>query len=296
MCKLYEAWEVYLDSKDLKPSTIRNDKNRYHCHLAPYWGEKDLEDVKTLDIIKYKKHLSDNDLAPQSVKHCLTLLRSIMKRAILLELYHAPLPTFEMPKFDNRRRRYLSEDEATIMLSLLYQKSELWHDITLVALHTGMRASEILSIRDTSINFALHELTLFDTKNGMSRVIPLNQTAFEILVKYSEQKLPYFFSKNKITGVSQIYRDTVKKTNLNDNVVDGRDKVVFHTLRHTFASWLVQREIALPIVSNLLGHKSLSMTMRYAHLAPKQGRHAVNLLPNNLSLGYMSSEAKQDEE
>lgn len=60
----------------------------------------------------------------------------------------------------------------------------------------------------------------------------------------------------------------MKISGLNDGVTDRIHKVVFHTLRHTFASWLVQNGVSLEVISKLLGHSSLQMTMRYAHLDP----------------------------
>lgn len=67
---------------------------------------------------------------------------------------------------------------------------------------------------------------------------------------------------------------------LNRGIKDRRERVCFHTLRHTFASWLVQKGYPLAMVGNLLGHKDIKMTMRYAHLAPNQARLAVSSLPN----------------
>ena len=58
----------------------------------------------------------------------------------------------------------------------------------------------------------------------------------------------------------------------------GTVKVVFHTLRHTFASWLVQAGVPLYTVQRIMGHKTIVMTQRYAHLAPDQGAEAARLL------------------
>ena len=67
----------------------------------------------------------------------------------------------------------------------------------------------------------------------------------------------------------------MKELGLNKDISDGRQKVVFHTLRHTFASWLVQKGTPLYTVAELMGHTSLEMTQRYAHLAPDTMRKAA---------------------
>ena len=67
----------------------------------------------------------------------------------------------------------------------------------------------------------------------------------------------------------------MKDLGLNDGITDRRQKLVFHSLRHTFASWLVQMGKPLYTVSQLLGHSDLKMTMRYAHLAPDTQRAAA---------------------
>ncbi len=287
---LFEAaWQIYLDSKSLKESTVNSDKYRYKQHLEPYWGNTPLQNITTINVIAFRKYLTEKKLSPQSVKHCLTLLRAIIKRMAQLELYNGKIPHFEMPKFDNRRMRYLTESEAKSLLSTLYSKNELWHDIALFALNTGLRASEIFSIRESCINFLQQSVTIFATKNSQIRSIPLNKAAFIIVQKYSSLKLPFFFAENNIKEVSKVFRNAVEVSKLNENIKDKRNKIVFHSLRHTFASWLVQKGVPLVVVGNLLGHKTMQMTMRYAHLAPEQGYNAVSLLPTNISYLLKSS-------
>jgi integrase len=65
---------------------------------------------------------------------------------------------------------------------------------------------------------------------------------------------------------------------LNKKISDNKYKAVFHTLRHTFASWLAQVGTPLPVIGSLLGHKSIRMTERYAHLIPNQNIDAVKAL------------------
>jgi len=70
---------------------------------------------------------------------------------------------------------------------------------------------------------------------------------------------------------------------LNENVRDSRQKVVFHTLRHTFASWLAIQNIPLASIKELLGHCTINLTMRYAHLSQHQLRYAVDSLPFDIT-------------
>ena len=119
----------------------------------------------------------NENLSPQSVYHCLSLVRRVLKRAVEWELYEGPVPKFRMPKFDNRRMRFLTSDEARRLLEELKAKSVLWHDIALFALQTGLRAGEIYALRPFDVDVERGHLKLYDTKNGSTRIIPLNVTA-----------------------------------------------------------------------------------------------------------------------
>lgn len=280
---IFDIWDNYHNSKTFKPENLRKETSRYQRHVLPYWKDKDFTTLKLKDVINYRSHLSKSDLSPQTIKHCLSLLRRILNRAIQLELYIGEVPHFEMPTVDNRRIRFLTENEANQLLTALFYRSELWHDISLFALFTGMRASEIFALTPFSVNLIQRSITILSTKNSHTRVIPLNEISYKIIEKYQVKELPYLFTEKQIKQVSRIFRTTVSELNLNRHITDRRERIVFHSLRHTFASWLVQKGVQLIVISNLLGHKGLQMTMRYAHLAPEQGQYAVNLLPNNIS-------------
>ena len=88
----------------------------------------------------------------------------------------------------------------------------------------------------------------------------------------------YVFSTQagtKRRWVSDTFERSVKNLGLNDGISDPRLRVVFHTLRHTFASWLVQKGTPLYTVAELMGHTTLEMTKRYAHLSPDTVRKAA---------------------
>jgi site-specific recombinase XerD len=85
----------------------------------------------------------------------------------------------------------------------------------------------------------------------------------------------------KIEQISDTFNRTVNELKLNEGVKDRRMKVVFHTLRHTYASWLVENGESLYTVKELMGHSTLSMTERYAHLSNGALQKAVKRLDAN---------------
>lgn len=282
---LAEAFSNYrqlvLESQTAKELTT--ELGRWQNHIAPILADIPLEKIKNLQILQLQKTLEQKKLSPQSVYHCLSLVRRVLKRAVEWELYDGPVPKFRMPKFDNRRMRFLSDTEAKRLLDALQTKSEMWRDIALFALQTGLRAGEIYTLRPFDVEIAQKSLKIYDSKNFSTRIVPLNETALAIVKKYkkrSRSNTPLFHEQGKLPETSyRIFRDTVKQCGFNAGITDRRERVCFHTLRHTFASWLVQNGTPIAIVSNLLGHKNIKMTMRYAHLSPDNGMKAVTALP-----------------
>ena len=79
-------------------------------------------------------------------------------------------------------------------------------------------------------------------------------------------------------SVSNVFDKVVRDLGLNEGIVDRRMRVVFHSLRHTAASWLVNSGVGLPVIGKVLGHKSLKMTERYSHVSDDSVRNAMVLL------------------
>lgn len=283
MLTLDEAWNSYLATRQLTPYGYMADQSRYRAHLKSYWHGKNLTSIKNLDIQIYTTHLFAKGLSPQTVRLCLGQLRRIMRRAHRLELLEGKLPYFELPPADSVRYRYLEPEEATALLQILRSLSPLWHDIAVLSLYTGMRASEIFSLRGANINLSQKSIILHRTKNHKQRIVPLAEVSLDIVKKYYTDSQGLLFhqknKKKKFIKVSKKFRKAVEISGLNDGITDNRYRVVFHTLRHTFASWLVQNGVSLQVVSGLLGHGSIRVTERYAHLAPDQGRNALQCLP-----------------
>jgi len=156
------------------------------------------------------------------------------------------------------RLRYLTRDEYD---KLLANASGKLRDIIILAVATGLRRSNIRRINmKTDVDFANSRIFLRRVKGHGKKVrsILMNETARQVLVHQTEETpFDYDFSQAFETAVGAA--ELPKK---------GDDKVTFHTLRHTFASWLVMNGVSLFEAQKLLLHSKIQTTMIYAHLAP----------------------------
>ena len=84
--------------------------------------------------------------------------------------------------------------------------------------------------------------------------------------------------------IPSTFKNAIKGLKLNDGISDRRDKVVFHTLRHTYASWHVENGTDIYILKELLGHSTLVMTERYSHVSPGKLQDAVNNFEKGLGM------------
>ena len=93
--------------------------------------------------------------------------------------------------------------------------------------------------------------------------------------------------------ISRSFYEKVKDLGFNKGITDNRQKVSFHTLRHTFASWLAIQGTSLYEIKELMGHKSIEMTERYAHLMPNVKLKAVNKLADDFMSFLSKSETNK---
>jgi len=281
-----EAWDFYLENKAPRLAGRRTDESRWQLHVDPYVGDVPFQKMRAMDILSWRRKLETKGLSPQTVKHCMGLLRRVARFARKWDYYTGPVPHFELPTVHNTRSRILSPGEGGVLLDELSRRSLLWHDICLFALNTGLRANEIFALRKLDISSDLEFVYILEQRSGMSKTItraqPLNVAAQNIARYYLDkgkgQTLFQYSEGRPVPAVSSSFERAVKACRFNIGVKDRLQRVVFHTLRHTFASRLVQNGVSLQIVCDLLGHKSLKTTMRYAKLDITQTQSAVKLL------------------
>ena len=180
---------------------------------------------------------------------------------------------------NNSRLRFLSKTECQ---ALIKGCDAHLRPIVICALNTGMRKGEILGLKWDDVDLVHGFILLQITKNGERREIPINNTllvTFKDLFTGTDERprridIPYVFYDRKNDGRYNNVQKSFNRAMKRAGIKDFR----FHDLRHTFASHLVMAGVDITTVKELLGHKTLTMTLRYAHLAPSHKVKAVDVL------------------
>jgi integrase len=212
----------------------------------------------------------------------LVLVRQIFNKAIAWGMWDGenPIKKVKLPRLNNRRERFLSQKEAKLLLEELQKVSPQLHDMSLLGLHTGMRAGEIFALKWGHVDFENGLIHIADPKSGRARKAFMTPTVKEMLLKLKAGEPEGYLFQSRVGGpiqsVSHAFDRAVRRLGFNNGITDPRQKVTFHTLRHTFASWLALQNTPILTIKELLGHQSLAMTERYSHLSPDQKRQAVD--------------------
>lgn len=277
-----DAWTLYCRDWLASKSSYKTDRSLYLKHIEPVIGSRRMDEVKTVDINELLRRMGD--LSPQTRVHAVGLVKRLYRRMAGWGVYHGPTPMdgVVVKRVDNARMRFLSPKEARWLLEELDCRSPQFADVCRVSLFAGLRLREIFSLKVQHVNIDARVIAVMDAKSG-SRMASMTEDLARVLARYVVGRRPEEFVFTKASGegmrtINQTFVRVVRDLELNDGVDDARHKVVFHTLRHTFASWLVQRGVPLYTVADLMGHSVVEMTRRYAKLAPDTRREAVNQL------------------
>jgi integrase len=284
----YPAQEAEKATGQKSARAVRREEELFRIWVAPVIGDKPIKEIAPTDLERVKTAMLDAGRAPRTVEYALSTVRQIINHARVGGVFNGdnPVRGVKKPKSDNKRDRFLTEDEADRLLDALAKKSAQVHDMALLSLHCGLRAGEIFSLTWANVDAERETLAIRDTKSGHNRMAFMTQAVRDMFEarKRGEPSELVFLSETggKIGQISQTFIKTVNALGFNTGKADRRDKVVFHTLRHTFASWLVQRGVDLYAVQRLMGHESQAMTQRYAHLAPDHLQAAVKILEKGM--------------
>jgi integrase len=249
--------------------------------LIPFFGSKPVGEITVEDIERYKAALVRSGLSRKTVNNRLTVLRKCLHSAYeWLKLSGAP-PKIQWLKCPPPRTDYLGPDECAL---LLREAKGPTRELILAALRTGMRLGELKGLQWDSIDWlnrivvVRHSYNervkeLGSPKSNRERHIPLDIDLYEVLAARRRSSGYVFLS----AGGTPFTNDQLGPALAAVCRRAGLRKVGWHTLRHTFATHLAMRGTPLHVVQRLLGHASIEVTMRYAHVAPSALRTAIDL-------------------
>lgn len=263
------------------PKSFTRDQSSFK-HLKAYFGEISLEEMTPARVSEYKafrraqKNKKGKLTKPATLSRELEVLRHAFNLAVREWEWveHSPFEKVRIERVHNQIERWITSEEE----KRLQEASPPWlQEIVAFALNTGMRQDEILSLKWPQVDGTRRTVTVLYSKNKGKRTIPVNQTVLAILTaKFgTNDETGYVFpaqsgKKMFARNLLRTYYIARKKAALED--------VRFHDLRHTFATRLVQSGVDLYVVKELMGHKTITMTMRYAHHYPESLRHGVDIL------------------
>jgi len=288
---IWKEYDKWLETSHTRPDI---DRCRYRLHIKDHLETKLITQISPRDIERLMSDLIKKGLAPQTVKHCLALVRAVINKAVIWERWSGenPVSKVKLPSLDNKRERFLSREEAEELLAELAKRSQQVHDYSLMSLLTGMRAGELFALTWQDVDFD-NGIVNVRGKKGVSRVAYMTHRVKKMLLRRHAKKsksllgMDFVFPSRdaeKTSEVSHVFDRTVEDLGWNKGVTDRRRKVVFYTLRHTFASWLAIQGKPLLAIKKLMGHSSVTMTERYSHLAEKNLRDVANSIEDEFDI------------
>ncbi len=242
--------------------------------LREEFGGQLLESITPLDIEKYKIKRRKK-VGPATVNKELACFKTMFSKAMVWGLAaDNPVKKVSFYREPPGRVRYLTQEEIN---RLLDESADHLRPVLVVALYTGMRKSEILRLTWNDIDLDQRVIYVRNSKNGMAREIPISDELLSTLSSLPKSGGAVFrhADGSAVNSIRTAFDNAVKRAQI--------EEFSFHDLRHTFASHLVMHGVELVTVKELLGHKTIQMTLRYAHLSPSHKQDAVNVLKFRVS-------------
>jgi len=273
-----------------KPSTLKTETMRAKRWLD-YLGNIHIGEITRGDVSRILQDIAERKSGPTAnrksgptANRYLALLRKALNWAVEREYLEVnPIKGIKQYKENPGRLRWLEPHEAERLLNECQHNPRLFM-FTATALYTGMRRGEIERLRWQDINFERDTITIPKSKTGEGRTIPLEAPLKRLLETWSR------------TGELVLGSFTHKKAFMTACRRAGLQDFHFHDLRHTYASWKAMAGVDPLTLSALLGHKTLAMVKRYAHLAPEHLERArgrgIPEFNHNLTITENEAEVK----
>ena len=263
-----EALKLYEDKmsfRNLSPKTI----NMYKFYLGKYFDSIGKEDIFTLTIDNAVRYVADLKNSGKFKSQSLNLIISTIRcfNELVLDI-NVSRSKFPLVKFKQNQISIFSDEEIQLLLNHADLRLKT---MIFLGIDCGLRVSEVANLKISDIHSKEGFILIRESKRGKSRKVKLSDQCLHILRQYWKVYRPidYFFpspQKNKEGQpivhqcINHLFRDLLKKVNLSEK------NYCFHSLRHTYATHMLEDDCDIFLLKKLLGHDSFSSTARYVHL------------------------------
>lgn len=249
-------------------------KSQYEKWLKPAFEKYEPKEIIQLDVDRLRLIMLKKR-SPQTVKHALALLRRIIRFGVRKQLCKGLSFEIQMPSVDNAKTEDLNAEQLKKLLKTIEaDKHPLAGPMMKMALFTGMRRGEMFKLKWDDIKFERGFIHIRDPKGGPDQMIPLNNSARELLESLeinSEFVFPGLRGGQRVNIGKQVAK-------IRDDAGLPSDFRPLHGLRHVYASMLASSgKVDMYTLQKLLTHKTPQMTQRYAHLSDNALKRAANL-------------------
>ena len=267
-----------------KPNKVswKDDYSRLNLAVSFFGSKTYLDEITPYHIEKFKKHKLEQGTKSSTINKYITILKTMYKKAIEWgNVETNPFSTVKKLREEEPPIRYLEKEEIARLLDAC---DGILRPIVITALNTGMRKGEIFNLKWSDVDLKNNFIYLYKTKNNERRVIPVNQLLRRTLIMHRERS-----TSEKVFPMKSIQRYFARALKC-AKITNCR----FHDLRHTFISHLALEGVPIHTVKELAGHKSIEMTMRYAHLSPDHKSKAIETIGNLMDTVWTPKENRQE--
>lgn len=274
---MYQTIGEYLEYLELEKGLSQNTLDAYRRDLedfADVTGAEDITSVDRLMINSYVRTLREKKYAPTSIIRKVASLRGFFKWASSTGILEKnPAATLEQPKVPQRLPKVLTVREIEDMLH--NNLTPLQHVIMELLYSCGLRVSELVNLKINDIDLASKYVRCFG-KGSKERIVPIGETAKQVVKEYLPQR-DLLIKKYNLQTKKFLILENGRMITRQDvyTFIHAQGKLINknispHTLRHSFATHLLENGADLRIVQELLGHSDVSTTQLYTHISKKR--------------------------
>ncbi len=267
----------YLDYLEIEKGLAENTLEAYRRDLENFFefcGNIDVKDIQRSRINSYVRELHETHFSPTSVMRKIASIRGFFKWACTNDILKInPALTLEQPKVPQKLPKVMTVEEIN---NLLNQNLTKLHRVIVELLYgCGLRVSELVNLKITDYDLKAKYLECTG-KGSKDRIIPLGKKAIEAIKNYLPER-EYTLQKYNLKSNILLINEKGKTVNRQEvyTFIHEQGKKLHksispHTLRHTFATHLIENGADLRVVQELLGHSNVSTTQLYTHISKKR--------------------------